>query len=305
MWWHTYAPVNWVVIGSGNGLARVEAKPLPESMMIRFIAHWTPGTDFNEIWLKIQTFSLKKKHMKSSSANWRAFSSGFVYKSIRIHRCTYIYVCVSFSPSVCLSHLPIYIYTLHVYIYFFSSELTYWLSHKLWISIYTPHILNSSPSCVVYMRQWTMLSLVQVMAIIWVQLMVITWTNAGLLSTGLLGTHFKEIRIGILSFSSKKMHLKVSSAKMAAILHTMTTSSNGSIFRVNGPLCGEFTGHWWIPHTKARDAKLWCFFFICAWMNGSVNNREAGDLRRHCVHYDVTVMHFSRKTSLLTLPMTH
>ena len=29
------------------------------------------------------------------------------------------------------------------------------------------------------------------------------------------------------------------------------TSSNGNIFRVTGHLCGEFTGHWWIPHTMA------------------------------------------------------
>ena len=45
----------------------------------------------------------------------------------------------------------------------------------------------------------------------------ITWTNAGLLLIGLLGTNFSEIRIGIPSFSFKKMHLKLSSAKMAAI----------------------------------------------------------------------------------------
>ena len=46
----------------------------------------------------------------------------------------------------------------------------------------------------------------------------ITWTKAGLLSTGLLGTNFSEISIRILSLSFKKMHLKMSSAKMAAIL---------------------------------------------------------------------------------------
>ena len=46
----------------------------------------------------------------------------------------------------------------------------------------------------------------------------ITWTNASLLSIELLGTNLSEIRIGILSFSLKKMHLKLSSAKMAAIL---------------------------------------------------------------------------------------
>ena len=46
----------------------------------------------------------------------------------------------------------------------------------------------------------------------------ITWTNAGLLSIGLIGINFSEIRIGILSFSLKKMHLKLSSAKMVTIL---------------------------------------------------------------------------------------
>ena len=39
-----------------------------------------------------------------------------------------------------------------------------------------------------------------------------------------------------------------------ANLKVMMTSSNGSIFRVTGHLCGEFTGHRWIPHTKASDA---------------------------------------------------
>ena len=41
----------------------------------------------------------------------------------------------------------------------------------------------------------------------------------------------------------------------------MMTSSNGNIFRVTGPLCGEFTGPRWIPHTKASDAELWCFLW--------------------------------------------
>ena len=57
-----------------------------------------------------------------------------------------------------------------------------------------------------------------------------------------------------------------------------------------GHLCGEFTGHRWIPCTEASDAQLWGFSLICAWINGWVNNRGAGDLRRHRAHYDVTVM---------------
>ena len=62
------------------------------------------------------------------------------------------------------------------------------------------------------------------------------------------------------------------------------TSSNGNFFRVAGLLCGEFTGHRWISLTKSSDAALW-------WTNDSVNNCEAGDLRRHCAHYDAIVMY--------------
>ena len=46
----------------------------------------------------------------------------------------------------------------------------------------------------------------------------IIWTNAGILLIGPLGTNFIEILIGILAFSFKEIHLKMSSAKIAAIL---------------------------------------------------------------------------------------
>ena len=42
---------------------------------------------------------------------------------------------------------------------------------------------------------------------------------------------------------------------------SMMTSSNGTFFRINGHLCGEFSGHRWIPRTKASDAKLWWFLW--------------------------------------------
>ena len=41
----------------------------------------------------------------------------------------------------------------------------------------------------------------------------IIWNNDGILSIGFLGTNFSEILIEILTFSFKKMRLKVSSAK--------------------------------------------------------------------------------------------
>ena len=49
-------------------------------------------------------------------------------------------------------------------------------------------------------------------------------------------------------------------AYVVEIFHMMTPS-NGNIFRVTGHLCGEFTSHRWIPHTKASDAELWCFLW--------------------------------------------
>ena len=67
----------------------------------------------------------------------------------------------------------------------------------------------------------------------------------------------------------------------------MMTSSNGNIFRVTGHLCGEFTGDWWIPRTKASDVDV---FFDLRLNKRLRNNGEAGDLRHHRAHYDVTVM---------------
>ena len=61
-------------------------------------------------------------------------------------------------------------------------------------------------------------------------------------------------------------------------------SWNGNIFQVTGHLCGEFTG----PQRPVTRALV--FSLICVWINGWVNNREAGDLRRHRAHYDVIVM---------------
>ena len=73
--------------------------------------------------------------------------------------------------------------------------------------------------------------------------------------------------------------------------HQMETfSASLAICAGNSPVHGEF------PHTKASDAELLCFRWS-AWINGWANNREAGDLRRHCAHYVVTVMNNYWSTS--------
>ena len=76
--------------------------------------------------------------------------------------------------------------------------------------------------------------------------------------------------------------------------HHMMTSSNGNIFRVTGPLCGNpvnssHKGEW-------RGALV--FSLICFSINGWINNREAGDLRRHRGHYDMNIMKWVTVTEL-------
>ena len=48
------------------------------------------------------------------------------------------------------------------------------------------------------------------------------------------------------------------------------------------------------PH-KGQWREDLMFSFICAWINGWVNNPKAGDLRRHHAHYDVTVMSLGKQ----------
>ena len=43
------------------------------------------------------------------------------------------------------------------------------------------------------------------------------------------------------------------------------------------------------PH-KGQWRGALMFSLICVWISSWVNSREAGDLRRYCAHYDVTVI---------------
>ena len=76
---------------------------------------------------------------------------------------------------------------------------------------------------------------------------------------------------------------------------------HGNICRVTGlcagnsPVIGEF------PH-KGQWRGALMFSLISAWINSWVNNREAGDFRRHRAHYDVIVM---RQPSSLWRRLSH
>ena len=52
---------------------------------------------------------------------------------------------------------------------------------------------------------------------------------------------------------------------------------------------------------KGQKRRALMFSLISAWINDWVNNREAGDFRRHRVHYDVIVMRFQGPGVLMTV----
>ena len=109
-----------------------------------------------------------------------------------------------------------------------------------------------------------------------------TWTNDYLLSIVPLARNFTEVPIKIQTLSFNKMYLKMSSTiwlpfcldPMLSIRHhlgrylrwhfcsisIMMTSSNGNIFRVTGPLCGEFTGPGEFPAQRPVTRSFDVFF---------------------------------------------
>ena len=73
----------------------------------------------------------------------------------------------------------------------------------------------------------------------------------------------------------------------------MMTSSNGNIFRVTGPLCGEFTDPGEFPTQRPVTLSFEVFFDLC--LNKRLSKQpEAGDMGRHRGHYDVNVMFIAR-----------
>ena len=73
-------------------------------------------------------------------------------------------------------------------------------------------------------------------------------------------------------------------------LHWHTMTSSNETFSV---LLAFVRGiHRWPVHSPHKVQWLGAFIFslIYAWTNVWANNRDAGDLRRHRTHYDVTVM---------------
>ena len=70
----------------------------------------------------------------------------------------------------------------------------------------------------------------------------------------------------------------------------MMTSPNRNILRVTGPVWGESIGHLVDSPHKGQWRGALMLSLICAIRSGWGNNRDAGDLRRHHPHYDITAL---------------
>ena len=80
-----------------------------------------------------------------------------------------------------------------------------------------------------------------------------------------------EIRWNVTDFIMRRHHMETFSALLA-------------ICAGNSPVPGEF------PTQRTVTRSFDVFFFYLHLNKRWVNNREAGDLRRYRIHYDVTVM---------------
>ena len=88
------------------------------------------------------------------------------------------------------------------------------------ISIYTQYLTHWGQMTHINVSKLTIISSHNGMAADRRQ--AIIWTNAGILLIGPMGTNFSEIVIEIHTFSSKQMHLKMSSAKCRSFCHGLS-----------------------------------------------------------------------------------
>ena len=107
----------------------------------------------------------------------------------------------------------------------------------------------------------------------------------------------------LLCFTTSSVYWNPSRLWVISMLYHWCTNSDTSLTNMDNIMTssnGKFSALWPFvrgihqspvnsPHTGQWRGALMCSF-ICVWINGWVNNREAGDLRRYRAYYDVIVM---------------
>ena len=73
--WCIYASVNYIIIGSDNGLSPGRGQAIIWTNA-GILSNGPLGTNFIEILIKIHTFSFKNMHLKMLSGKWQPFCLG-------------------------------------------------------------------------------------------------------------------------------------------------------------------------------------------------------------------------------------
>ena len=124
----------------------------------------------------------------------------------------------------------------------------------------------------------------------------IIWTNAGILLIGPLGTNFIEILIGIQTFSFKKMHLKMSSAKWRPFCLGLNVLSKQAECIINGFYPTVYSGQKRGPDVLAcnmhqindqRQKQLWWYVINGNLAPTSENTRHHNSHLSRLTRYDV------------------
>ena len=107
----------------------------------------------------------------------------------------------------------------------------------------------------------------------------IIWTNDGILLIAPLGTNFSEIVTGIQAFSFKRMHLKMSSAKLRPFCHGL------NVLR-NPPATSKLPSQR-VSNTQNISSRTWAFKpLISQWLYDNswhILGRLVSGLRLRCV----------------------
>ena len=92
VWWTPsliYASIKWFSFGPDNGLSSGRHQAIIWTK-VGILLIWPWETNFSEMLMEMQTFLLKKMHLKLSSAKWRKFFlSGPILPFKRAHTASY------------------------------------------------------------------------------------------------------------------------------------------------------------------------------------------------------------------------
>ena len=216
-------------------------------------------TNFSEILIEIQNISFTKMHLKTSSAKWRPS-----------------------CPRRDELNLPAHVRDLILVITVPADDLTSPSARTVLSAM-----LHRKPRVIMVP---TLPSLATVLLVVMTTFGVASDDKVGTMTT--LGFQCRSIY----AFFFHMVHMP-STALIWPVFLQMTPfkmAHDDVIKWKHFPCYWPFVRgiHRWPVNPPHKGQWRWALMFslICAWTNGWVNTRNAGDLRRHRAHYDVTVL---------------